>query len=366
VRDVAGDRAHGGTVAPVSTADLLDFAPGIGGQRAEDFIFELLDASHNLIGTLAAVESPSAPQVTFDTNRSTMRTCTGIQIATTDLAHIDVRRDRVRPQLILQNGARESLGVFMFGDDVRDPHLWGISWKPALFDEGFLLSQAAARTVSLAPGGSIIGLLAQVLNEVGITLAAGVADRPTPTALTFPPTTPRIDIVNALAGALGGFPPFLNRDGVCVLKPIPADGAGPDHVYEFGGRIIEGSTSITNSNYKAPNLYIVTNGDPNAPVIGQYALPPSAPNSSAVTGEVITNTSTFQGMTAAVANDVARAVALTDTSSYTQGTFSSLVDPRHDGFDIVQLFGELYIETGFGISCVPGGPMTHNLTGIYS
>lgn len=352
-------------MATVSTDDLLDVAPGIGGQRSESFLFELLDDSRNLLGQLA-VEDGNAPSIAFDTSRPTMRTCTGITIAASDLSHIDTRRSRVRVRHLLQNGDRKSLGLFMFGDDIRDPRSWGTYWRPALFDEGFLLSQQLDHTYSVTPGGSILAALTAALNEVGIPLVSQVADRAASGAMVFPATTARIDMVNALAAALGGFPPFLNSDGDCTLKPIPSDGAGPDHVYEMGGRVIDGSVSITNSSWKSPNEYIVSNGDANAPVIGVYTLPASAPNSTAVTGQVITSTTTIQGITAAVANDVAKAVALTDTTTYTQASFSSLADSRHDGFEIVQLYGELYLETGFGFSCVPGGAMTHSLAGIYS
>jgi len=354
-------------VAPVSTDELFDLGPAVGGQRSEDFMFELLDDNKNPIGILDVNETPTPPTINFDTSRSTMRTCSGLQIDATDLSQIDPLRDRVRARVILQNGERPSLGVFMLGTDNRVRRVGSAGWKPDLFDEGFLLSQQLNQQRGVAPGGSIRALLESLLNEVGIHLQpGGVADQPASGAITFPATSNRIDAVNALASALGSFPPYINNDGLCYLKPVPGDGAGPDLVYEFGGRILEGTPTETNSSYKAPNEYIVTNGDPTNPVVGVYDLPAAAPNSAVRTGSVVTNTSTYQGITSAIANDVAKAVALTDTTTYTTATFSSLLDARHDGFSIVQLLGKLYLETGFSIACSPGGVMTHTLTGIYA
>lgn len=353
-------------MAPISTDDLLDLGPAVGGQRAEDFVFELLDDNRGVIGTLDASES-NAPQVQFDTSRSTMRTCSGLQISASDLSAIDTRRDRVRPRHVLQNGDKKSLGVFMFGTDARAPFSWGVRWTPDLFDESFLLAQQIGRTVSLPPGSSILSLLVSQLGEVGIDdVVVGVADQASSSPLTWPATALRSDIVNGCAAALGGYPPFLDNDGAFTLKAIPSDGAGPEHVYDQNTHVLDGTTVVTNSNYKAPNVYIVTNGDLNAPVVGVFRLPDAAPNSVVQTGREVTSTTTIQGITAAVANDVAKALAITDTATYTQATFSSTADSRHGGFDIVQLYGSLYIETAWGISCVPGGAMTHALTGIYA
>lgn len=352
--------------AVISTDDLLDFGPLVGGQRGEDYEFDLLDQAHNVVGSLD-VDLTAPPTVTFDGSRSTPRTCTGLKVNKSTLADIDTRRERVRPVQRLENNDRKSLGVFMFGTDVRAPQGGGVLWTPDLFDESFLLTQALDRNVGLQPGGSVLGLLAQLVGEVGITqIVSEVADQPAGSALTYAVGSLRSDAANALAQLLGGYPPFLDSNGALYLKAIPSAGSGPDHIFEPGGRVINDSLKVTNTNYKAANEYVVVSGSSSAPVVGIYYLPDAAPNSVAQTGEtIVKNMPPVQGLSQSAANDVAKAYAITDTSNYLQASWSSIADARHGGYDLCQVYGQLYVEQSWSIVCFAGQPMTHAGNGFF-
>jgi len=307
------------------------------------------------------------PRVTLDASRGVARTCSGVQIPRTTADDIDTRRHRLRPSLVLSDYSRHSLGVFMFGNDVRSRLSWGIQWKPDLFDESFILGQALARTFSVPKGGSILTAIAKLYGDVGFsTISVGVADQATRTPLIYAGGSLRSDAINALAALLGSYPPYFNNDGIPTLRPVAVTGAPVDHVYEDNTHVIEGFTETTGSWYKAPNRYIVTGNDVNASIIGVYDIPAIAPNSYANTGVVVTNVTPMQGVASqAIADTIAYGEALIDTTSYLQGTFQSTVDSRHDVYDLVQLYGQRYQETGWDIACTVGGTMTHNLTGIY-
>lgn len=343
-----------------STADILDLNVGV---RADTFKFELVAATDRTpLGDLN-VEIDQPPTVTFDTSRPTFRTCNALRVSARDLAGINVLTERIRPYMILQNGARFNMGVLMFGSDARKPYSWGTVWTPELFDESFLVDQGLDQFVSISPGESILSKINALVAPVGLAAVdfSAITDAHAATAASWQVASSRRIAVNALFGMLGVYPPFFDNEGVYVAKPPPGPGAGADHVYSWGGRVIDGSTTITNTVYRAPNRYQVDNGDPQGAVVGIYDLPDSAPNSYALTGRRIVNDQTQQGIpSVAVANLAAYVNALTDRNTYIQATWSSTADPRHSGFDLCDLFGVRYLETGWSIQCVSGGPMTHS------
>ena len=349
----------------INSDHLLNLDPTVGGQRVESFVFELLDTSHNALGLLDV--QASTPSIALDTSRAIMRTCSGVQISSRTFSDIDVRKHRLRPSLVLSNGARYSLGVFMFGNDVRERTSYGTKWMPDLFDESFIVGQALGQTYSWAPGSSVLGAIAVLFGDVGFpTIAVGVADQAARTPLIYKAGTLRIDAANALAALLGAYPPYFDNNGVPTLRAAPLVGAQVNHIYDDGGHVVAGFTQLTNSWYKAPNRYIVTGDDVAAGIVGVYDLPAIAENSFANMGVIVTQVTSMQGLaSAAIANTAAYVQALIDTTSYLQGSFQSTVDPRHGAYDLVQLYGARYQETGWTISCALGAPMTHTLTGIY-
>lgn len=346
---------------------ILDLDGGVG-IRDDGFLFELIDAARNSLGVLD-VDFGRPPTVTLDTNRSVIRTCTSLSVSGADLSAIDVKRDRVRPWMTLQNGSRKPLGVFMFGNDNRAPRSWGSTMTPDLFDETFLVAQPLSRPAGLAPGGSILTLLMALVDSVGLADVdfSGLDDAPASSALPYKTGSGRKVAIDALAALLGSYPPFIDNNGTYRPKPAPVAGQPVDHVYESGGRIHADTVVITNSAYAAPNRYIVVSDGSASSIVGTYDLPPEAPNSAANrNGEIIVSQSTMQGLpSVALADIAARIKALTDRNSYTKASWSSVADPRHDAFDLDQLYGARYQETAESITCGPGAAMTHDAIGLF-
>lgn len=341
------------------------------GQRADTFAFELLDASRNTLGRLA-VHQDAAPRITLDTSRSIARTCTGLALSWSNvyndpafipLTQIDVRKHRIRPSLVLENGQAFPLGVFKIGDDNRTEHSWGETWTPDLFDETFLIDQPLDVSLGIGPGESVLGLYQAILSTYNLPAVdlSGIADVASSTALAyFAGKDTGNQSLRALAGILGCYPPYFDNAGVHRLKPAPATGATAEHVYMPGGRIIADSVKVTNSSYRAPNRYMVVSSDTTGGLVGIYDLPPTSPNSFAVTGERVRVSRNQPGIpTVALANLAAYIDALTDKNSAIKVTWDSTADPRHDAFDISNVHSSLVIESQWDIECRSGGVMSH-------
>lgn len=353
----------------VSTDDLLDLRVPT---RHDGFRFDLLDSQHRLIGQLDAARDTPA-QVQLDTTRTSFRMVNNLHVTASDLNAIDIIHDRVRPVMILEDGAQFPLGVFMFGDDARALFSWGIEWTPTLFDEAFILDQGTSIPYGARPGDSLLALVNAVLapfNLPSISIEVPDAAVPGDTPLSFPAgSTTSYQILATLAPLLSAFPPFFDGNGTFTFKALLRPGQPtPDDIYESGqlSRILDGTPNFASSAYKAPNQWIVVGGTTTDPVIGIYDLPASSPNSITQRGYLVqAPTITMQGVDASVANLAAFRAAITDRNAYGTARFDGSIDPRHGTFDVVQFMGDMYLETGWQIQCASGGAHTHNLTRLW-
>lgn len=367
------EEVEGGIVVPPpvitrtapDTDAILNLKVGV---RADRFEFDLLDRAHNKIGELDVTEN-SAPHVVWDGTRAIQRTCTGLTVPGKTFPDVDVRRDRVRPVLVLENQAKFNLGVFAIGEDNRDTTVWGGIWMPNLFDENQVLNQPLSATASVAPGGSLLGLYLALVEEVGLPVVdiSGVADAPAASAVVAGQVgTSRLKALGELASVLGCYPPFFNNDGAHRLKPSPPAGSPAELTYASGGRVIANTLRFTSSDYLAPNRYQVVSSAPSGSVTGIYDLPATSPHSYAVTGDRVVQSRDTSGIpTTDLANLAAYIDALTDRTSYRKVAWSSTVDPRHDGYQIVSVYGEVFAEQTWDIQCTNGGVMAHTGIGFY-
>lgn len=354
-------------VASLSDTDILDFTIPV---RADRFEFDLLDATHNKIGTLD-VEEGSNPSVAVNTAQNATRALTNLAVSGADLSQIDVLRDRVQPVMILQNGNRYELGVLMFGQDNNTEHSWGATKTPELVDETFVVDRALDATATASTGDSIIGLISALLAPIslpgGIIIEA--ADQAASSPLLYRVGTGRYTALTALASLLGCYPPHFDNHGALRFKPAPAPtSANVDHVYDLGGRIHADTIVTSSTAYRAPNRYQVIGDNPTTPVVGTYDLPPSAPHSAAQRdGLIVTTSRNMQGLADQTIADLAAYVdALTDRTPYATVAFTSTADPRHDTYDTISILGVRYLETGWTLQCTPGGPMTHTGTALWA
>lgn len=351
--------------AVVSSADILDLT-GVS-VRADEFTWDLLDAAHNQIGSLD-VNLDTPPRIRNDTSRSAFRTCSSLAVSAADLSEINQRRDRVRANVTLQNGASFPLGIFMFGADARVPFSWGTTWTPELFDESFIVDQPLDQAYGVAPGDSILALVNLLVAQCNLPDVdfSMVADAPASGTISQKAGDSRRTLVSNLIQALGYYPPYFANGGTYTSSRAPVAGQAPDLTYASGGRIIDGSITTTNSGYRAPNRYQVVASSGSTAVVGQWDIPDDAPNSYANTGVLVVVTIPISGIPdVATANEIARLESLIDRNAYTQVSWSSTCDPRHDTFDLVSVLGVPYVESSWEIECRSGGLMSHSGIGFY-
>lgn len=363
------DERYGGPYGTFST--LLDDGSILDGLlpiRADDFSFTLIDRTGRVLGALP-VSIDAAPTIRFDTSRTSARTLSNVEILRADLQAIDTEHERVQVAMILQNGSVYPLGTFMFGQDNQAPASWGNKLTPELFDEAFLLDQPLDVTESVPVGGTVKGLISRLLAPFPMfPVQIDADDVGAGSPLTFLAGSSRYDALKTAAALLGCFAPYLSNARVLRFKqPLDPGDTAVDHTYlkadagnEVIGRIFDETITLSNDSYRAPNRYIVVGDNLSAPVVGVYDLPDSALNSAANRdGRIVAKTRTVQGIDAPTALHLAYMDGITDQTAYGKVTFAATADPRHDGFDTLNVLGTRYLETAWEIELVSGGQHHH-------
>jgi hypothetical protein len=94
---------------------------------------------------------------------------------------------------------------------------------------------------------------------------------------------------------------------------------------------------------------------------GRYDIPASAPHSFANRGFRIGRSESVQGLeNQDLATRAARNLARrSDVFEYV--TFNSTADPRHETYDVVDAFGDRWLEVSWSLELRSGGAMSHNL-----
>lgn len=343
---------------------LLDLTDGVG-QRADTFEFTLVDDEGNNLGTLRPNRA-SPGRVSVDTSRITVWTCDGLQIPNVDANAINPLSDRLAVTMRLQNGSGFPLGTYMFGDHNRTRSPAEV-WQPNLFDRCFILNQSLGKTHARRPGASLQEFFTAIANDVGITqIAFEVGDTDAGTTLTYPAGSNRYDALKALAALMGAFPPYMDASNVLVVSAPPDILTGADRSYGPNGHLIRNTVTATEDSYRAPNRYVVTAGNAQAPIVGIYDLPDSAPQSFVNRGFRVTVSTTQQGLkNNSQATQAAKTLAMKDHQNYEKVTFQSTADPRHGVYDVIQLEESIYLETGWSLNLVSGGTHDHSCTRIW-
>lgn len=350
----------------LTTDEILAPSPSLG-IRVDRFEFDILDK--NLIVT-SQVHPITDCSITAGVDRTIARTLDGLVLTFDDAIAIDPLTDRIRPVMVLQNGERFPLGIYLFGDHRRSVSTRPDTWEPNCYDQGLILQDKTERSTSLPTKAPIKNLMVSILNGVGITqidLAAGDVNVGEP--LAWPAGTERSRILNDCAAAMGCLTPFFDNVGVyrCVEAPDP-ERAVPD--FKYGpGRIIADSIVESDDSYSAPNRYIAIGDGTDTPVVGTYDIPASAPHSAANRGYIVSETLDVPGVAnTQAAIGAARAAYLKDKRTWRRLSFVSPLDPRHDMYAIVEYSGMspgVYLETGYRMQLKAGGEHQHDLNHLW-
>lgn len=351
-----------------TTADLLDLR-GIG-QRATSYRFELLDLRENVIGEIHP-DRDNTPTITQDSTRFIQRDMQNLNLTPTERAEVNTFSDRVRPNLVLENGAEFPLGVFLFADPSRPRYSYGLPLSSSLLDKGFILDQPLSNATSVRAGTPVREAILQLINPLGLAVDFSVENSGAVTgaAMTWAPGASRAQVLSDLCLVGAYFAPYFDNHGVGRIRVRPtAANAVTDVVYADGRNIYAGTPLESDDLLRAPNRFTVIGNDAAAgalPIVGTYDLPADAPHSFYNRGFRVIAIKQQQGL----ANNGAAAQAarvFADTQSvFEYVTFDGPPDPRHDGNSIVEYMGERWLEVSWSMVLGPAGPMTHQIRKVY-
>lgn len=348
-----------------TTNDLLGLR-GVA-ERAIAYRFDLLDRDEILIGELHP-DRDNTPTITHDTSRLIQRDMSNLNLTPVERLGVNTASDRVRPNLLLEDGSEFPLGVFLFADPTRTRHSYGLPLAATLLDKGIILDQPSEHSFSV-PGNRDIRIEIQTLLAMfAISSTIENTGGRTGTAMTWPPNTTWARILSDLCLVGGYFPPFFDHVGVCrVTAKIDPGNVDPVVVYSAGANIYAVAPPVENDDLlRAPNRFVMVGTDATqTEVFGVYDLPAGAPNSFAARGFRITEVVTQQGLASPTAAALAARVYAESRSIFDYVTFSGPPDPRHDSNTVVEYLGQRWLELSWSLTLAPVGPHSHTLRKVY-
>lgn len=353
----------------IPTVDLLDLN-GIG-QRQATFLWEILDDGLTHQGYLGVLSPPdtAAPVVVNDSAQLIQRTLNGFELPTNDGIDFEEARARIRPWLVMADGAKEPVGTFLFVDARRIRSTYGIEFQGTLGDLGVLVNQQSAESIAYPVGTLIESVIAQLLEQqgvlyylidaTGIRLSAPVA---------WAAGTSVKQVVDELAGLMGCTPLYFEADGRARIRLVPDPTIDPiDVTYRSGLNIYDNGIADWNTLLQAPNFFkVIESGTPDANIVGTYAVPDSAPNSEFNLDRRVSDVSNEQGMASLfVANELARLRAISHGTVVSNLAFDGAPDWRHGTYSVLEVLGARYLERRWSMTCEEGAPMAHECSKVY-
>lgn len=343
--------------------DLLDLRAGIG-QVASTFRWDLLDSVWNKVGE---IHPEIGVSISNQTNAQVMRVARDVKLPQSEWSHIDLLRHRVRPSMILQDGTEWPLGVFFFTSDDETESSADTNLSTTLLDLRFILTSPLPYSFGVARNGSIRDAIIQVISMLGITRYSVGASTATAAGgpINWPPDASALDILRSLATKASFHTPYFSNTGELTLRPIDAlqQGVGHQYTTDENGRIEVGTYTHSTNLLTAPNAFKVISTDAlGHEVFGIAYVDPTLSHSKEKRGLVITEVIQAQSLGSTAACIAAATThARQAFNQYATAQFSSVVDPRHDTFGVVQVRDQVYREVGWNMECKPGGRHEHTL-----
>lgn len=352
-----------------TSTELIELSNGIR-TRAEKWIFEVLDPTGRVTGEVHPVK---APQIEFDSSAAIMRRLTGFRLTASEYASINTLRDSIRPSLVLEDGSTWPMGLFLFSSAGTARFSYGLELNATLADQGLILAQAPAETLSFPAGTAATDAIRQTFEAAGIYNAQIASLGFTiGSPLGYPAGLSSVSfakILSKLCSIAGGHPPFFANDGTATVRGATnLSTATASITYPDSSRIIARSIHESNDLLTAANRYLVIDtAATTAPVWAVYKIPADAPHSYENRGRWFTKTLEAPGV-----GSVEQALAYGESyyranaAALEKVVWASPVDPRHDAFTVVSFRDVNYLETSWSVRCAPGGPMTHTGQRVYA
>lgn len=341
---------------------LLDLAPGVG-RVASTFRWDLVNATGGVIGQIHPQRGAS---ISNDTAASIYRTVRDLKLRQAEWQAINVFTDFVRPYMVLSDQTEWPLGLLSFASNPVVEGSVESTMSSSLVDLRFVLDQAIPFSYGLRDGALVYPAMVEVVELFGIINyeIADVGARIGGGPVTWPPDATGLAILESLCQRAGLHPPYFNNNGTLVLRTPLALQLGVGHVYDrSAGRIRRSSLTSTSNLLTAPNAFkVVSAGGGGNDVSATAYVDPTLPHSRENRGVVIRKVIRRQGLgDQAACLVVASSYARDSAAQYATREFSSVPDPRHDTFDVVEQDGEAWREVRWDMQMRPGGEHIHRL-----
>jgi hypothetical protein len=184
--------------------------------------------------------------------------------------------------------------------------------------------------------------------------------------MAWPGGTSLRQVIADLGNNVGWSPPWFDHLGVCrVMRIVEPSTSAPDIVYT--DTMYSDSPVIVNDLLHAVNRTIAISSDSaDQAYVGIYDVPSSAPYSYYARGFRVVEVFNVQGIgSQSQINATARTMALSTgphrplPPAVEHLAFQSAPDPRHDGYTVVDAFGQNWVEESWTLTLSPVGPMEH-------
>lgn len=343
----------------MSATDLLAL-DGIAA-RAESVRWDVLDLGLAIDGDPIHPSEADSPQITNDGNATSKRALRGLVMTPGTWEHLNLARARIRPSWVLGDGTTYPLGVFLFANPAEQIADGGSTLKADMVDQTFILAQDLLEPVGWPQGHNITDAMAEVVALYNLPAFDITSSSATfPDAYGAPDGTSGQKVLDDLAQAAGFFPPYFDNTGTGILRPNPPPEliTSPDFVWGPGTTVVNNSPVSGRNFMEAPNVWRVTGGGTNSPVVGTYTLPSSAEVSIANRGfAVVESTDNSAVSTPTQARTAARAEAQ-GSQSWRTLSFTTTPEPTVDTFNTMKWpdkDGPLYLVTRWSLDLEPGG-----------
>lgn len=346
------------TEEPNPQLDLADYV----GQRASTFRFDLVDSVTGYRRAVNPVRN-SVPTLTHDTSRTIKRQIMGLFFGVADTLAFNSVTSRLEVFMTLED-VEYPLGRYIPNSQIRFPSTGGQQSSVTFYDEGFIVDQ------ELTEGFGSIYFAEELATTVRRLLT------PLPIEFTIEPS-PYAATVSWTSGARRGYvceqlaidgdwfsPWFDNQSVMRWIRAFnPAD-AIPTFDLDSGNKVFRERVIETDDLISAPNRFVVisngisASGPSNAPVVGIYDVPDSAPHSALNRGFIIQRTLDRQ------LTDVGQAFAVAQNLGQRQTIFETVElatapDPRHDSYDVLRWRGSNWLEISWSLPLIEGSAMSH-------
>jgi hypothetical protein len=355
------------TTTWVPTTDQILNLEGVR-HRIDRFRFELCDRELRPIGELHPDLSEATPSIQNDTSDNTSRRLSGMKLTADEVADVNTLTDRLRVYMTLQNDEEYRLGTFLWADDSRPERSWGAEKNSELVDFSYILNQPAANSYGWGKNATISLVIFFLMFRAGfsmedIAVVGDEANRGMVDVKAWEPGATWLQMLADVGSLIGFASPWFDRDGRVHFDQPP----NPDTdqitipAYDADTRVIADSIVFSDDMLAAPNVFTVYDSGTDRLRSGTYELPSSAPHSFANRGFRIARVESTQGIeTQALASRAARNLAR-NSDAFEWVTFNSTADPRHETHDVIEAFGERWLETSWSIELRSGGPMQHTM-----